>query len=35
MWIFRKLGRSWEMVQAIFYRYCGRNYKCGCGHTAK
>lgn len=35
MQVLRKIGRSLERVQALFYRYFGRNYQCGCGHTAK
>jgi len=31
----RRLGHAWEKFQALYYRYLGRNYKCGCGHTAK
>ena len=30
-----KLGVFWQKLQAIFYRFFGQNYSCGCGHTAK
>lgn len=30
-----KWRHRWLLLQTVFYRYFGRNYRCGCGHAAK
>lgn len=35
MKILRRLGLAWDQLQAFYCRYLGRDYTCGCGHTAK